>query len=382
MMNNVIKVSLLLCAFGFFREMRPSEPFVAEFYAGEEWKNATMEKVLREIYPAGTYSYMAQLIIVFLITDMVRYKAVIILSAFCGIIMWSLMLWTEEYYWLLVIQIFYGTYMAAEVAYYTYMYAKCDRSEYQKVTSHTRAAITAGKFLSGFIAQLLYSYNLMDLRELNYISFVSESKIIIFNKNDFSKHNDFLAQIISLPLALLLPSVSTSMYFHKKSDVEVVVSQQTTHVSIQETITVKKYEFSCDNAISLIKSHFFESYSKKEVLYWSIWWFLATGGFIQAQTYAQILWESIDKDKENFYNGAVEALYTLFATGAALIAGFINMNFFHKHHLWIITLSSLVQGGLIIAEGLTSNILIAYAIYVLFGTTYQFMITLIRYYFT
>lgn len=194
MMNNVIKVSLLLCAFGFFREMRPSEPFVAEFYAGEEWRNATIGRVNREIYPAGTYSYMAQLIIIFLITDMVRYKAIIILSAVCGIIMWSLMLWTEEYYWLLVIQTFYGTYMAAEVAYYTYMYAKCDRNDYQRVTSHTRAAITAGqihdtkfhhqfhliftftgKFLSGLLAQLLYSFKIMDLRELNYISFASES---------------------------------------------------------------------------------------------------------------------------------------------------------------------------------------------------------------
>lgn len=131
-------------------------------------------------------------------------------------------------------------------------------------------------------------------------------------------------------------------------------------------------------AISLLKQHFIQSYSKKQVLYWSIWWALATGGFIQAQTYAQLLWKDIDPGKINFYNGAVEALYTLAATISSLLAGLINMKFFNKHHLWIITGCSLIQGGLVMCEGATSNVLIAYTFYILFGTMYQFMITLIR----
>ncbi|XP_063704598.1 thiamine transporter 2-like [Culicoides brevitarsis] len=354
--KNVIKVSILLCAFGFFRELRPSEPYVAQFYANESYRNATIEKVNREIYPAGTFSYLAQLFIIFLITDILRYKPIIILSSICGIIMWSLMLWTDEYYWLLVIQIFYGTYMAAEVAYYTYMYAKCDRKDYQKVTSHTRAAITAGKFLSGLIAQLLYSFEVMDIRELNYISFAT--------------------QLISLPLAFLLPSVSTSVYFYKNTE-SIDNTKCKNDANLQQMDINQRKQFSSRDAILLIKTHFLQSYSNKEVLYWSIWWFLATGGFIQAQTYAQILWDDIDQKKEIFYNGAVEAAYTLAATLAALAAGFINLDFFHSHHLWIITGSSIVEGLLIICEGLSSTITIAYAIYILFGTMYQFMITLL-----
>lgn len=61
--------------------------------------------------------------------------------------------------------------MAAEVAYYTYIYAKVDRDRYQVVTGHTRSSILAGRFLAGILAQILYSYELMDVRELNYISF-------------------------------------------------------------------------------------------------------------------------------------------------------------------------------------------------------------------
>jgi Reduced folate carrier len=70
-MKEWIKISMVLCTFGFFRELRPSEPYVFEFLTGE-WRNVTSEQVNREIYPIGTYSYLAQLCIVFLITDILR----------------------------------------------------------------------------------------------------------------------------------------------------------------------------------------------------------------------------------------------------------------------------------------------------------------------
>lgn len=63
-------VALLLCVFGFFRELRPSEPFAVEFFIN--FRNITAEDVTRILYPAGTYSYLAQLVVVFLITDMLR----------------------------------------------------------------------------------------------------------------------------------------------------------------------------------------------------------------------------------------------------------------------------------------------------------------------
>lgn len=90
--------------------------------------------------------------------------------------MWCLLLWTTELIWLQVVQIFYGTFMAAEVAYYTYCYAKVDKENYQKVTSHTRAAITGGRFFSALIGQLLYSYN-VDLRQLNFITLASKQTV-------------------------------------------------------------------------------------------------------------------------------------------------------------------------------------------------------------
>lgn len=69
-----------------------------------------------------------------------------------------------------VVQVLYGTFMATEVAYYTYIYAKISRDRYQQVTGNTRAAILSGRFLASVVGQTLVSTGTMDLRQLNYIT--------------------------------------------------------------------------------------------------------------------------------------------------------------------------------------------------------------------
>lgn len=123
MMLSWIQVTLILCAFGLMREIRPSEPFVSEFLLGE-WRNITEDQLNREVYPIGTYSYLALLVIVFLVTDFLRFKPIIILSGLSGISVYAILLWTESLAWLQATQFFYGLYMATEVAYFTYIYAK------------------------------------------------------------------------------------------------------------------------------------------------------------------------------------------------------------------------------------------------------------------
>lgn len=68
--------------------------------------------------------------------------------------------------------------MACEVAYYTYIYAKVDKEYYQRVTSHTRAAILAGRAFSAILGQVLVSFNIMDYRQLNYITFGGEFTLL------------------------------------------------------------------------------------------------------------------------------------------------------------------------------------------------------------
>lgn len=69
-MKDYLKISLVLCVFGFLKDFRPSEPFLTDFLT--DFQNVTAEEVNQEIFPVGTYSYLLQLIVVFLITDFLR----------------------------------------------------------------------------------------------------------------------------------------------------------------------------------------------------------------------------------------------------------------------------------------------------------------------
>lgn len=113
---------------------------------------------------------------IFFCFDECRYKPVIIFSALCGCMVFALMLWMDEFIGLIFAQTFYGTFMATEVAYYTYIYAKVERSKYQMVTGHTRSAILGGRFLGAVFAQILITCQWMNYRQLNYLSFGCKRK--------------------------------------------------------------------------------------------------------------------------------------------------------------------------------------------------------------
>ncbi|XP_066150582.1 thiamine transporter 2-like [Euwallacea fornicatus] len=330
-------VSLLLCAFGFLKEIRPSEPFIYEFLIGP-WRNVTEEQITQQVYPAGTYSYLALLVVVFLITDLARYKPLIVFSGLCGIVGWSLLLWTTSLRDLLILEVFYGSFMACEVAYYTYIYAKVDKRYYQQVTSHTRAAILGGRTISGILGQLLISLNVMDFRQLNYITLGALSVATFWS--------------------LFLPPVKKSIYFH-----------QETSLPLSKTKKTKQ-------AFNTMIQHLKRGYSNAHTVKWSIWWSLATCGFVQVQTYIQTLWSAIVGDQDyTQYNGAVEAVLTLTGFLGALIVGFLRVNWSTWGEV-VLTCCSLIQGTLMMVSAQTDYIVVSYVCYVVFGASFHFMITI------
>lgn len=94
-MKEWIKLSALLCVFGFLKEIRPSDPFMFEFLAGP-WRNLTADQVVQDVLPVGTYSHLSHLVVIFLITDLSRYKPLIIVSGAAGTVVWALFLWTKS----------------------------------------------------------------------------------------------------------------------------------------------------------------------------------------------------------------------------------------------------------------------------------------------
>lgn len=134
------------------------------------WTSILIFQVNQDIYPVGTYSYAATLILVFLITDFARYKPIIILCGASGIITYILIIFGKTILLMQIVQFFYALFLSTEVAYYTYIYAKVDKKHYQEVTGHTKAASLFGRSISGIIAQLSASLNLLDYHQLNYLT--------------------------------------------------------------------------------------------------------------------------------------------------------------------------------------------------------------------
>uniref|UniRef100_A0A8D2JPM8 Solute carrier family 19 member 1 n=1 Tax=Sciurus vulgaris TaxID=55149 RepID=A0A8D2JPM8_SCIVU len=73
-----------LCFYGFMAQMRPGESFITPYLLGPD-KNFTPEQVTNEVIPVLPYSYLAVLVPVFLLTDYLRYKPVLLLQglSFC-----------------------------------------------------------------------------------------------------------------------------------------------------------------------------------------------------------------------------------------------------------------------------------------------------------
>lgn len=97
----------------------------------------------------------------------------IILLGASGVAIWSILLWRDSVLSLQIVEVIYGTYCATEIAYFSYIYAKTDKQHFQAVTSHSRAAILIGKFFAASAAQLLVYFNIMDYRQLNYLTLIS-----------------------------------------------------------------------------------------------------------------------------------------------------------------------------------------------------------------
>ena len=169
--------TFLLCCYGFFKEIRPSEPFLTEYLISNH-TGVTEEQVYHDVYPVWTYSYLAILFLVFLVTDLAKYKPVIVLEGFAYILTWVLLLWGHGLAAMQTMQVSYGLATSTEVAYFTYIYAsvsgemKCHYWEitfnfsgqyYQQVTSFTRAALLLGRFLSGVLSQVLKNAMTIDV---------------------------------------------------------------------------------------------------------------------------------------------------------------------------------------------------------------------------
>jgi len=85
----------------------------------------SLPQVNNQILPVWTYSYLCVLVPVFLLTDWLRYKPVVVFQCAMLFITTALLRWTESVPAMQAMQFCYGVVTASEVAYFSYIYRSC-----------------------------------------------------------------------------------------------------------------------------------------------------------------------------------------------------------------------------------------------------------------
>uniref|UniRef100_A0A3Q4H5Z2 Solute carrier family 19 member 2 n=1 Tax=Neolamprologus brichardi TaxID=32507 RepID=A0A3Q4H5Z2_NEOBR len=278
--------TVLLCVYGFFTSLRPCEPFLTAYLMGPD-KNLTETQVVNEIFPVWTYSYLFLLFPIFLATDFLCYKPVLVLQA-SSLVVTYVMLWRAQ--GLLAMQLvefFFGLSTASEVAYYSYIYSVVEPEHYQRVTAYCRSVTLFGSAAGSLTGQLLVSVAEVDMVYLVIITLASAS--------------------VAFLVPCFLPMPKRSLFFHRRAGAEEARPRSSSRTATR----MEKAEDS-DSRVPLNRSSeagsgsrglvavlrmlfddFVQCYRCRTLLAWSLWWALATCGYFQIINYSQPLWETL-----------------------------------------------------------------------------------------
>lgn len=271
-------------------------------------------QVTNEITPVLSYSYMAVLVPVFLLTDYLRYKPVLILQSMSHVSIWLLLLLGTSLLEMQFMEFFYGITMAARVAYSSYIFSLVPANMYQRVASYSRSSVLLGVFISSVMGQLCrsladISYYMLSAISLGFVSF-------------------------GLLLSVCLPWPKRSLFFNQiqRHEDRTATRSELDKIKPDEMIPqgrkastggcISPMNPSCMNSVFIQMLKEMRNVIKVPSLrLWSLWWVFNSTGYYLVVFYVHILWNTLDSgtEQKRVYNGAVEAASTLlgeFHTGS------------------------------------------------------------------
>uniref|UniRef100_A0A3Q3W617 Uncharacterized protein n=1 Tax=Mola mola TaxID=94237 RepID=A0A3Q3W617_MOLML len=363
----------VLSLYGFFANCRVAEPFLTPYLIGPH-KNISEEVVTNYLFPIWTYSYLAFLFPVFLLTDFLRYKPLIMLQGLFLVTNYILLCFAPGLPAMVFLQVNYAVVTSTEVAYFSYIYSVIPVENYQRATGYLRSAMLAGYTFGASLGQVLISVAGVDYFYINTITLGIVSMAFL--------------------ISFCLPMPQRSLFFKgKKAAALGSRSQEERPPRPTEPVMYKdeassgteKMEdsstgwWSRENVAAaghVLWQSFRESYSSRHLIYWSLWWALATAGYVQVFNYIQLMWDHIEPSAtSSIYNGGVEAACSLVGAAAAFFVGYIKMNWAVWGELALGLFSTLATCAVFLLA-LASNIWVCYAGYIIFKSCYMLLITI------
>ncbi|KAG9349452.1 hypothetical protein JZ751_027895 [Albula glossodonta] len=351
---------IFLCFYGFMIQLKPGEPFITPFLLSTE-KNFTRQQITNEVNPVLSYSHMVVLVPVFLLTDFLRYKPVLVLQSLSSVSIWLLLLLGSTLLEMQFMEFFYGISMAARVAYSSYIFSLVKPEMYQRVASYSRSSVLLGVFTSSVLGQLLLSVGGMTYSGLSAVSLGLVS--------------------FGLLLSFCLPWPRRSMFFNRDHQ-----EAAATEAELSKMKSDRPSPSTSSRPLKVLaswRSSVFVQMLKelRSVLHvpslrlWSLWWVFNSTGYYLVLFYVHVLWDKVFPVSENqrVYNGAVEAASTLLGAITSFAAGFVKI----RWNLWselVIGIDTALQAGLLLLMGTTDNIWVCYVAYSFFRGFYQFLV--------
>ncbi|XP_044803724.1 reduced folate transporter isoform X4 [Bubalus bubalis] len=349
-----------LCFYGFMAQMRPGESFITPYLLGPD-KNFTQTQVTNEITPVLSYSYLAVLVPIFLLTDYLCYKPVLLLQGLSYVSVWLLLLFGSTVLHMQFMEFFFSITMAARIAYSSYIFSLVPPARYQRMASYSRASVLLGVFTSSVLGQLLVTIGRVAFSTLNYISLA------------------FLT--FSLVLALFLKRPKRSLFFNRgapecaraaPSELDQMNPGQVQAAGTRPGWLPAAWR---DSTFLRMLRELGRAVQLPQLRLWSLWWVFNSTGYYLIVYYVHILWNVVHPttDTTRVYNGGADAASTLLGALTSFAAGFVKI----RWALWarlVIAVVTVLQAGLVFLMYKTDDIWLCYAAFVLFRGSYQFLV--------
>ncbi|XP_074535637.1 solute carrier family 19 member 3b [Halichoeres trimaculatus] len=367
----------VLCLYGFFANCRVAEPFLTPYLIGPH-KNISEEVVTNYLFPIWTYSYLAFLFPVFLLTDFLKYKPLIVMQGFFLVSNYVLLCFAPGLPAMTFLQVNYAVVTSTEVAYFSYIYSVIPLEYYQRATGYLRSAMLAGYTFGASLGQMLISLAGVDYFYINAITLgiVSMAFLISFwlpmpQRSLFFKGKEAAAVRSQTqwegPLRAGKPEEPVMDTDEVGSGIEKIEHNGSAGWCSRENVATAGH---------LLWQSFRESYSSRHLIYWSLWWALATAGYVQVFNYIQLMWDHIEPSAtSSIYNGGVEAACSLVGAAAAFSVGYIKVTWAVWGELALGLFSALGTCAVFLMA-LTNSIWVCYAGYAIFKSCYMLLITI------
>ncbi|XP_044892431.1 reduced folate transporter isoform X2 [Felis catus] len=323
---------------------------------------ASQSLVTNEITPVLSYSYLAVLVPVFLLTDYLRYKPVLVLQGLSYISVWLLLLLGDSVLHMQFMELFYSLTMAARIAYSSYVFSLVCPARYQRMAGYSRTAVLLGVFASSVLGQLLVTVGRVPFSTVNYVSL------------------GFLT--FSLVLALFLKRPKRSLFFNRAAPARHGASpseldRMNPAPSQPADAKPGRAPLGAWRDWTLVRMfrELGDHLRLPQLRLWSLWWVFNSAAYYLIVYYVHILWNVVHPttDTSSVYNGGADAASTLLGAITSFSAGFVKI----RWALWaklVIAGVTAVQAALVFLMYSTSSIWLCYVAFVLFRGAYQFLV--------